>query len=237
MKTPTTPTTLNSIKELEYFEKISPKCSDKYVPIYTSKLVKELSKSFKFDFAGRYYKGLNSHFAVLSKGNDIKLYIENSFDRSLSLRVSFKYNRFVFGFVKQVHLGESAQAISEHYSEISSLYDNATTVIDSLTRMKLTQEDQLNILELAFKARNISLKRVNNIKQYLDANCNAIEFIESVLDLIENGGIEVKDTKLQKGLVGGKTRFTKPSKNSYLKIRISKKIYEYLKDAYVELYI
>jgi len=229
--------TLTSIKELEYFEKISPKCSEKYIPIYTSKLVKELQKGFTFNYASQYRQSINAHYVIMSKGNDVKLFIENSFDRSRSLRISFQYNRFVFGFNSQIHLGESAKAISEHYDQIADLYSSSAKVVDALTRIKFSKDEQLDILKIMLKYKNISLKRLHNIEQYLDTNLTAIEYIDRIIDLYENGGLQVKDVKMTKGLIGGKIRETKGSKNTFSKVCLSKNIYDYIKEQYIEFYL
>lgn len=214
-------TSFKSRKELERFERISSRVSKKYVPIYSTKLVESLEPQFKYIGVNPYSRTGNNgsrHYITMSCGESLLLRIENSFDGTLALRISFQYNNFVFGFIRQVHIGKNAIDMSTT-NEISEIYKSALKYVDTLSAIKFTKEEQLQIIEIVAKERGISIARLNNPEQYTDDNLSAIDFIEKILEIVYNQGVKM----------------SKPLKNDFCKMKVSKKIYKFLDETYPEL--
>jgi len=222
---------LNTRKELEKYERISSSCSKKYVPIFSTKLVESLEPEFKYLGVQPYSRTGNNgsrHYITMKKNDSIELRIENSFDRTLALRISFVYKNFVFGFVRQVHIGQNALSISQT-NEISDIYKKATDYVQKLTSIKFTKIEQMQIIQIAAKERGISIARLSNPTQYLNEDLNAMEFIENVLEMVYNRGVEYISTKTDS------TKLSKPMNNDFTKMKVSKKVYSFLDKVYPEL--
>ncbi len=219
---------INTIEDVKTFEKVSPKCSSKYVPIKTSDFIKAMDG--KFDFVGgkQYQYASSAHSVTLEKGEGLQVYIENSFDRSMSLRVSFKYNEFIFGRIKQVHIGQGAQELAKMSNDITKWYDNASGAINTLRNMTLPLDVQVEIAKIAFKARGVDLAYIRNLEY--NSN-NALEFIEYIVQGIKEGDFFRTDLKT------GKLKTLQKVKSQYLVVKINNEIWEYISDEYPELYI
>ena len=208
---------LKTLNDVEALEHTSESCSEKYVPIKTTEFIKELKD---FDFIGgyRYRGGSTAHYVRLSKGDDVTVLIENSFDRSLSLRISFEYNEFVFGRIKQKHLGEPAKEINNMKSNINEWYTNAIKTIDSMRTLNLPKSDLETIAKIAMKARGVNLREVHGIEYN---HSNVLDFIQHLIHGIKNG--DFYRMSVRSGL-----KEIKPVQRESLMIEINHKIWKYL---------
>jgi len=217
--------TIETVKDLEIFQKVSPKCSSKYVPMKTTTLVNSL-KDFNFVNAHQYRKGSSAHYVRMSNGGEMNLFIENSFDRTMALRISFEMNGFIFGRIKQVHIGEGAVELLKNQHLINDWYSNASQTIDSLKCGIMSRNELEDIARIALKKRGVDIKTVQGVKYNQK---NTFDFITELLYNIKTGG------------------YTRHSKNGYKQIKevnrealmidINYKIWKYLEKNNPELYI
>ena len=215
-----------SAEDVTLFENQSPKCSSKYVPIKTSEFMKALT-GFKFVSGGQYRGGSSAHYVKMSRGDDINLHIENSFDRSMSLRLSFDYQGFTFGRIKQVHMGEPAKDIIGSKEQINMWYKNASATIDSMRILQLSKPEMEKIAEIALKVRGINYKSVQGISYN---HPNILEFVTTLVDNIKNGGYMRKAPS-------GELKEIKPVKREALMVKMNFKIWDYLEKNNPELYL
>jgi len=214
---------IKTIEDIKRFERISTRVSSKYVPIYTSNLVESLSEGFSIISGSIYRYTSNAHYIVLgsNKNDKLKLYIDNSFDRTVALRISFMYKNLIFGFIKQVHMGESASDISHNYDSVSELYIKASSFIDTLSKYQLDEEDRQVIVEQLFKERGIPLNRVveESIFKFKESE-TTLEYFDRIIGLLMSGEFQINSTK---GI-----KLARASKSQFLKISMNKRIYTYL---------
>jgi hypothetical protein len=209
---------IKTVKDIEKLEKVSMRCSEKYVPIKTSDYVREIQKHFPEVKGKQYTPGSNKHFVILSKpGSSLQVYIENSFDRSSSLRISFKHDQFVFGYIKQVHMGKNAIELKDIGSYISELYNNASKTLNALQDYLLPKKDLEAIAKIAFRVKDIKDENLYGLNYNFN---NTLEFINYLIDGLFNGNFSVKRNGTFKQL--------KPSKSKAYYIKANKKIWDFL---------
>lgn len=216
---------LNSMEEIQSLEKVSPRVSDKYVPMKTSALVNQLQPEYTFSHGSKFRPGSSGHYVIMTKGESIDLMIVNSFDRSAALSMRFNYNGFIFGNIRQVHMGESAKELIGSADEIASWYKNAQRTLNSLQTYKMPEKDLKIIADIVFKTRGVKDKVVNvNYNQK-----NTLDFILHLISGIQSGTF-IKETK--RGL-----KVVRELKNQKKLIKINYRIWKYLEENNPELYI
>ena len=163
----------------------------------------------------------------MNKGNEVSLHIDNSFDCTMALRVSFDYRGFIFGRIRQVHMGTGAAELITTQSNINSWYTNAIGAIEAMGEMTLNTSDMNEIARIAFKARGIN---VSNITNFTTRNFdNALDFVMYLVDGIK---CDYFMRETPKG-----TKVVKAVKREALMVTINNKIWNYLKTNNPELYI
>lgn len=217
---------ITNIEDIKLLEKVSAKNSDSYIPISTYSFLTKMT-NFEFLYARRYRNGSNSHYAVMGiPGSDVYVYIENSFDRTLSLRIRFKYNNFVFGNIKQIHKGESASHMTESFDNINTWYRNAVQSINTMKIIPLNKSEMIDIATEAFKLKGIDFKNIVNFNY---EHKSTLDFVNYLI----NGFIEGEFIKRS----ARGTKVVKGTKNQTLIVKISKEIWDYLAVHYPELFL
>lgn len=192
-------------EEIQSFEKVSAKLSDKYIPVKTSEFIKTFEPMFEFKCLKQYRKSSSAHYVELTKNDNLNVYIENSFDGSLSFRIAFKYQDFVFGKIRQVHKGIPAINLNSNKQDISKLYEHASKTIDSLMDSDFTKEEKEAIAEVAFAVKNKKWKYIRGINWECS---NGLNFILTLISDIKNGNLEYKSAKGWKPLRETKSQMT-----------------------------
>jgi hypothetical protein len=175
--------TIADVKSLEHQSK---DCSSKYVPIKSSEFINEL-KDFDFNGGFKYRSGSTAHQIKMSQGNDVNLLIENSFDRSLALRISFEYKGFVFGRIKQKYMGEPAKELNNVKTHINDWYRDAIKTVDSMKTLTLDMQDMKNIVRIAMKTRGVNSSEVQGV---IYNQSNALDFVTDLVQGIRDGAYD-----------------------------------------------
>jgi hypothetical protein len=184
-------------EDIKNFEKVHSRASAKYVPIKTSEFIENFEPQFQFKSAKQYREGSNAHYVELTKGDEISVYIENSFDCSLSLRIAFKYKDFIFGKIRQIHKGIPAIAINNNKADIYKLYEQASLTIQSMRELEFTKQEKDLIISEALK---LKMKKFDNVRGFSYDTKNALDFVIGVLADIKEGNLEYRTAKGWKAL-------------------------------------
>ncbi len=219
---------IKTMEDIKRYEHVSSSVSEQYVPIKTSDFVKELSSVFTLKGGRQYRYGSTAHYVMMGRGEntDISLYIENSFDRTCALRLSFRYNDFIFGRVKQVHRGKPAHDMVGSIEDVKTWYTNASRTIQAMRTLDLEKEDIKNIAEMVFKSRKVNLRTIVNFRYN---HPNALAFVEYLIRGIKEGTFIRKHKDEYKTL--------RPMKQASLLVTMNAKIWNYLSKNNPELYI
>jgi len=217
------------VEDIEQLERVHAKCSNKYVPIKTTEFINQLT-NFNFVKCVQFKSTSSYHYVEMTKGEAVTLYIENSFDRTNSLRISFNYNGFIFGRIRQVHKGQPAKEIIGSPEEINTWYNNAINTIESMKVLQLSRQELEDIARVAFKERGIKLQYVVGINYNTS---NLLEFVTNLVESIKDGAYGRISTYGTKTL----TKQIKPVKREALMISINNKIWKHLEKNNPELAI
>jgi len=100
-------------------EHVDAKVSDKYVPIFTSELIKLLEPEFQFIDGTRIKGTSTAHFINLENDTGDKIRIYNSFDRTMALRVDMVSDGIAIplGVDRLVHIGAKAKSFQDEFAE------------------------------------------------------------------------------------------------------------------------
>jgi len=173
---------MNTIGEIERIENIDPRNSKKYVPIYTSQLIKILEPEYKLVYAQKLFNATSAHFAVLTDGkNEIKIY--NSYDRSLAFRMTLNVEdnfNIDLGMNRIVHIGQNAKDIQENVQlnkqDILDSIDNKKVIINALRGIKIDKELARIISDIIFKS--VSQKKgFQGYTNYVDILIGKVDII------------------------------------------------------------
>lgn len=213
-------------EEVKDFEKVSSSLSEKYVPMKTSEYIATFEPMFEFSKARQYRKGSSAHYVELNKGEDINVYIENSFDGTLSMRIAFRFQDFIFGKVRQIHKGIPAVNMNSNKSDIVKLYDQASRTTDSMRETDFTKEEKDMICEVALAVKSKKSKFVKGITY--DTK-NGLDFVVTLLSDIREGNLEYKTAKGWRPLRETKSQMTM--------VEISNAIWGVIHKKFPEFYI
>lgn len=217
---------LKSKLDLLQLEHKSKSCSTKYIPIKTSEFVEKLT-NFTFKTGKKYRSQSSAHYVEMTKGEDISLFIENSFDRTMSLRLSFNYKGFIFGRIKQIHIGQPATDMIGSIGEINSWYNAASKTIENMKTINLSEHDMLQIATIAFKDRGLNVSQVTNLNMKYFSN--SLDYVMYIVDGLRHGSFERVARNGSKPI--------KEVKNESLMVKINNSIWEYLESNNPELQI
>jgi len=223
---------LNTIEKLKKIEKQSGNTTDKYIPIYTSKIIEDLEPEFKFITGIQYHPGSSRHQVILRyENNDIL--IENSFDGKRSFRFSFLSNRFIIPLKldKVVHRGSNAKELTHdlliNKTEIIKSIENAKKLVYHFQSTKIPKKIKNKIFSIVFekhlKNKNVDItiaKSYNTIFSYTETIVD--RFLEGEYYLIDN------KSKIKKG---------RKIKSKFAEIVLINRIYKTLKSEHPEIFI
>jgi len=220
---------LYTIEEVQQIEKVSYRCSEKYIPIKTTSFIRTL-KEFTFQKAIKYStsKDSSAHIALLNKNDsdsDVHLLIENSFDRRVAFSLSFYYNGMMFNHIKTKHIGQNAKSISDLHKDISFYYDEAVKTIKNLDSAFLSDEHKKNIKDIAFKTRGYP--NADNAFFNIKNDVSALTYITTLVNDIEQGNI----LKLSTG------KAFKQVNRKAIMVAINSRIFKYIKNNMIEQYV
>lgn len=217
---------ISSIEDIKNLENVSSRVSEKYVPIKTSALVDHL-KDFHFTKGSKYRRGSSAHWVKMNpkKSSDINVYIENSFDRTLSFRVRFEYENFIFGKIRQNHIGQNAIDIRENFKDFTKSYSQALDTFEIMSNRSLSINEMESIAEIIITTRGNVFK-----------NVQGIEYSGSMLQFIVKLMNDVKEGELQYFNRKGQLKQLRKIKSQMKMIDISSKLWKYISNKYPELY-
>ena len=216
---------IRSITELKQLEKVSPNVSDKYVPIKTSDFIEALS-NFDFLYATKYVKGSNMHSAVLSCGEGTNIVIENSYDRRLAFSIYFEHEGVLFGKVRQVHIGKSAQELAHMEGEVNEFYTNAIQTLHAMKNLQLDADEYREIARVGFKARSINIDETDFQVQDINAE-NCFEFMQGLILILKMGEFNRKHSTRKPQLVKSQAKH----------VKICNQIWQHIAEEHPELQI
>ncbi len=233
-----TATYLDTIQAVEAIQIISPRVSNKYVPILTTDVIKALSPEFNFVSGVKFVRGRSKHYVDLvnKAGDQIRVY--NSFDRSLALRASLISDGLVIdlGVDRLVHIGQRAKDFTETLENTKAdIIKNIKTtkkMVRKLSKEVITPEMAKDISDIVFA--KVMKKGATEYTNYTDV-------------LMENKDITI--TNYVKGTLtnyfsGNYTYVKKGEKRNGLKkdsmlakVKIENKLMAFLEEAYLEYFL
>jgi hypothetical protein len=230
---------IKSIEDLKKLEVVSSNVSEKYVPIYTSQIIEELSPEFEFVRATKYFPGGTRHEAVLrttlfNENGDFIL-IENSYDRSRSFRLSFLNNGILIplNLEKIVHRGENAQNLANdllvNKDEVLAALENAKKIVAYFKSTKISKKLKKEIFEIVFE-KHLE-KRYEVDVTIADSYDTIFKYIETIVDRYINGEYFIANKSTNKIRKGTKI------KSRFTQMNLTNKIYKYLKDNFPAIFI
>jgi len=232
----------NSISELTSFENVSGNVSDKYVPIYTSEIIKILEPEFKFVSGEKYCNFNSQHSVFLENDTGDTIIITNSYDRTRAFSASLIADeiRIPLNLDKQIHLGSEAAALTENFKEnkveFFKAIEHAKDVIRNLKSTNIPDYIKEVVIEKVF-AKPLARKGFLELDLTISDNyVTCFTFINSAITRYVNGEYNIALTS--KTHVDGEVIRKGVKTNSrFIKLQITNEIYSYLKDEIPELFI
>jgi hypothetical protein len=230
---------LKTLQDLKKIEVISKGVSDKYVPIYTSEIIKELEPEFEFVSGSRYFNSLTRHEVILkttkfNKEGDFIL-IENSYDRSRSFRLSFLSKGILIplNLEKVVHIGENAQNLTKdllvNKDEVLKALENAKKIVEYFRSTPISKKLKKDIYGIVFEKH---LNKNFEIDITIgDSYKTIFDYIDTIVDRFLKGEYFIANKSTNKIRRGTKI------KSKFAQITLTNKIYKHLKETYPAIFI
>jgi hypothetical protein len=224
----------SEIEKLKDFERVSGAVSEKYVPIYTSKIVEAL-KDWEFIDGIRYTKGRTFHSVKLKK-NDDYIIIDNSFDRSRAF--SFKLvagNTYIpLGLNRVIHRGEGAGKINDEIAEnpeaINEAVKNAKLIANKLDRIPATETFKKAIIDTVFE-KTKNAKNFDELDLIIGYSYDTVKkYVDTVVDRYIDGEYYIVKTD-------GKIRKGRKIKSKYREVEVKNKVFKTIIKEYPELIV
>ncbi len=225
----------HTIKELKAFETVSPKVSAKYVPIYTSELIKILEPEFTLVNGCKPYPSYTTHYVDLvnETGDTIRIY--NSFDRRWALSVNLISDGLTIklGTDRLIHMGQKATNFTEDFEDAKqSILDaivNAKTFAGVLASTKIEKDLAKAITDSVF--RNFIKKDgfqeiVNYADILIEKDITVKNYINTTLKNFAEGNYTVT--------ISGKKRVGRKSSNVFEEVLNKSKIMKLVENEYLE---
>lgn len=227
----------NSGDELKRIEKVSPKVSDKYIPVFSSEIISNLTPEFTFRYARQFGKGCSSHYVELINSNSDIIRIFNSYDRSRALSVYLISDGFGIdlGIDRLIHIGKKAKdfntSIQDAKEEIIENINTAKIISIKLESEKITQELGKEISNIIY-ANDIKRKGFQSYTNYVDHLIPDISIKRYITMSIK----EFMDGEYTY-LLDGKKRNGRRKTSIFNKIFTENKIIKLLKEKYPEYFL
>jgi len=148
--------TFDTIEELEAFEVIAGNVSEKYVPIYTSEIIKILEPEFKFVSGEKYYNFNSAHTVFLENTDGTKIAISNSYDRTRAFSAFLVHDeiRIPLNLDRQIHLGGEAALLTENFRENKNEFfiaiEHAKRVVKNLQDTEIPEDLKEEIVDIVY---------------------------------------------------------------------------------------
>lgn len=228
-------TDVNKLKE---FEKVSDRVSDRYVPIYTSEVVKNLSPEFDFVSGTKFSNSCTQHMVHLNIGSS-NISISNSYDRSKSFSLYLvSHNvQIPLNLEKQVHIGQNASRLTADFKlnkpDILEAIKNAEQTINTLKNTKIVDRIKSKLQNIVFATpmlrkgfSELDVKSLDNISVY--------EYINDMINTYICGDYHVVVKNKYGQNVVRKGRVVK---SKFTKVVIMNRVFKYINSELPELSI
>lgn len=181
---------LKSIEDVERIEKLG-NVSERYVPIYTSELIKFLEPEFKF-VSGYKFGGVSSkHYVILENEDGDKIKIYNSFDRSFALRIYLASGDVHFSVLddyRVIHVGEKARLLGDkdHLKDIKESILKGIPVKKMMINKLKTVEVQEDIQEAINKL--IAKDKIYHMNRKKECDYKYINPVDEIVKKLKENG-------------------------------------------------
>ena len=228
---------LKTIQDVQKIEEVSPFVSEKYVPIFTSDVIKVLEPEFKFVRGYKWYKTTSQHYVELKHGEDtIRIY--NSFDRSTAFRMFLQGDVAIdLGVDRLVHMGSKAVNFKDELiaskQDIVDAIKKAKEGMAQLGKVQVTPELQKEISDVVF-AEDIKKKGFQSYSNSTDIlvekkGMSVLSYIKSSVANYIKGTYTVTNSGTKKEGTEKRAAFTK--------ITLEGKVNKYLVEKFPELFL
>lgn len=215
--------------ELPALEIVSDKVSPKYVPIYTSKIVDELSSNFEFKHCYFSRNGTTKHIVEMQSEN-ARIKISNSYDRTAALRMYLTTGEngnilIPLELGKRVHVGQKAKDLTDDFknykNEILQAIDTTATIINTMKTTHIHDKIKEKINQSVFKS---PLKRKGFKELDLDVpGFTVYDYIDNCINQYITGKYNMVIT-LKNG--NEKIRKGREIKSNFSKLQIMNRVYK-----------
>lgn len=225
--------------ELETFENVSPKVSNKYVPIYTSEIVRDLAPEYTFVEAVRYCTYNTMHSVLLKNDEGDAIVIDNSYDRTRAFSLHYSIGKFniPLNLERQVHIGENAKHLVEdltlNKADIKVAIENAKIIAQNLKETHIIDKFKTDIINIVFKQITSRKNFVELDLDIADSYDNFFDFINTVVDRYYKGEYHI----VKKTAKGESIKKGRVIKSRFSKLKITNKIHKYLVESAIELFV
>lgn len=225
-----------TIEKLKGFEKIDKKCSAKYVPIYSSRIIKNLSPEYSFTIGQKYTASRSTHAIYLQNEDNDTIQIENSYDRSRAFSLRFVDSNITIplDLNRVIHTGFNAQNLVENLledkDELNTALEHAKTTVRYLKDTKIPKSFKKKVLEVVFEDKQ-KLKTTKEIDITIASSYNTFyDYIDTVVGRYLEGQYLIVNQK-------GKTRKGLRLKNRFKRLDVTNKVYKLLVQENPEIFI
>lgn len=229
--------TFSTIKEIKAFEVVSSKCSESYVPIYSSDIVKVLAPEFEMISGSRLRGGTSAHFIDFEhEGETIRIY--NSFDRKVAFRANLISEGFVIdlGIDRLIHRGQRAKTmitdLTELKPEILKAVKTAKTIRAKFDKEVVDVHIAKEISDLIF-AKFIKKEGFQEYVNYADILIPKQVSIKTYITTSINKYLQGDYTITNNGV----KRNGKPANATLAKVKIQNRLVKYLSDNFPEYFL
>ena len=225
--------------ELEIFENVSPKVSAKYVPIYTSEVVRDLAPEFKFVEGVRYCSYNTMHSVLLKNEDGDVIVMDNSYDRSRAFSLYFSVGKFniPLNLDRQIHIGENARHLVEDLTlnkkDIQKAIEDAKTIARNFKDTHIIDDFKKEIIDIVFKQVKSRKNFVELDLIIADGYDNFFDFINTVIDRYYKGQYHV----VKKTAKGERIHKGRVIKSRFGRLQISNNVYKHLAKNHIELFV
>lgn len=229
----------DNVDALNHIEKVSPKVSDKYVPIFTSKVIQNLSPEFEFKSGLKFSNANSQHMVYLKYDNQTDIAIANSFDRSRAFSVHLVSNNIhiPLDLDRQIHVGEHAASLTENFkinkSEVVDAIKHAKSIVFKLQRTPAIDRIKTDIINIVFDTP-MKRKGFAELDFKIDRDVKTVyTYINAAVDTYIKGEYHIALEKNGKDIIRKGVKIN----SRFKKICIMNSIYKYIEKELPEVLI
>lgn len=224
---------LDTIQDLENIEKVSPRVSKSYVPIYSSDIANILQPEYQYSHGVQFVKGSTKHYIEL-KSDTETLRIYNSYDRSLALRLTLHDGISVdLGVNRLIHRGEKAKVFIDNLKEVKedilAAVQNTKKIIKFFETTKITDDLKKEISDIIFKydKQRKGFQEYTNYVDLLDINIK--NYISQSIDKYMDGDYTL--------IINGSKRNGTKTKSTLRKVKLENEIIKHIEKTRPEYFL